>query len=112
MAKTNKQYLEETLTDEQQEWFDGMVSDHHKECRDKEEKIDRLNEIRFELEKGHDLLDQNQFNGTTIETGIGQIKYEIEGSLHLQQIMEALAEAIKQEGATAVLRKLEETYAV
>lgn len=49
----------------------------------------------------------------SIDTGIGHIDYSLrEASLDLVQLMEALAAAIQQQGATAVLRQLESTYAV
>lgn len=107
MAKTNVEHLSKLLTtDEQQEFLDAILTDHHKECREKEESIDLLKDEISELQN------QDTFDGIVINTGIGIIKYEIDGSLDLVQLMEALAAAIEQQGATAVLRKLEETYAV
>lgn len=111
MAKTNRQYLEENLSDEQQEWLDALCLEHQGECIELERKVSELETEKEDLESDLEKANDREL-GITIHTGIGAIRYETEGSLDLVQLMEAFAEAVKDHGATKVLRDLEAKYAV
>lgn len=111
MAKTNRQYLEENLSDEQQEWLDALCLEHQGECIKLEEKIGELETEKEDLESDLEKANDREL-GISIRCGIGTIRYETEGSLDLVQLMETFAEAIKDHGATKVLRDLEEAYTV
>jgi hypothetical protein len=110
MAKTNIDYLRENLTDEQSEWLDGVISDHHKECAELELRVTEYQQKADEWEDRYD--NKDTFSGSIIDTGIGIIRYETEGSLDIVQLMGAIAEVIKDQGPTALLRHLVEVYAV
>lgn len=111
MAKTNIDYLRENLTDEQSEWLDAIISEHHKECHDLEHTItnhvNSYDELSNQLDEAN-----NRLLGISIDTGIGSIRYETEGSLDLQFLMEGLADAIKNHGVKDVLDGLRNVYAV
>ena len=111
MAKTNIDYLRENLTDEQSEWLDAIISEHHRECHNMEltisDHVNSYDELSNRLDEA-----ENRQLGTSIDTGIGVIRYETDGSLDLQFLMEGLADAIKDHGVKDVLDGLRNTYAV
>lgn len=111
MPKTNKQYLEEMLTDEQQEWFDGVLKDHQKAMDEKDAEIDNLMIDNDDLQNQLDKANDRQL-GTPINTGIGTIRYECEGSLDQVLLMEAIAELIKEQGVKGLLDQVRGTWGV
>lgn len=107
MAKTNEAYLRELLTtDEKNEFLDGLISEHDTKVAELNDEIDDLKGQVDELEKKVDTLSGNQFDGETITTPIGSIKYETTGSLDLVQLMEAFGKLVQDQGPTEMLRHL------
>lgn len=50
MKKTNRQYLEENLSDEQQEWLDALCLEHQGECIELKRKVSELETEKEDLE--------------------------------------------------------------
>lgn len=102
--KTNIDHLraiinkEMFVKEEALEFLESIEDEMKQAQRETNLEIEKLEEKVEELE-GEEL-------GNTIECGIGTIQWGAD-SLQLEEIMEALEERIKSQGALSVLRKLQ-----
>jgi hypothetical protein len=107
--KSNYEHLVELIKDNEEavEFADAMKQEYEEDLdeakddlKDAETKNDELQSMIYSMEETSDL-------GKDIDCGVGTISYEVNGSLDLVYLMEALAERIKKDGYKPVLRLLE-----
>lgn len=110
--KSNLELLRETLNDEQKEFLDDVIDDFSIDIDSKAIEVINLRMIISDKESYiEEIIEGSKISGYVIDAGIGKIRYEVEGSIDLMHLMEVIARIIKEDGATALLRQLEETHA-
>ena len=104
--KSNIEYLREDidklgdgeLKDQLHEWAEAVEHDMDGLRDDTDKKQERIEELEGEIE-------EEILSYTTIPCGIGEINYQTD-NLQLQQLMEALAQRIENEGPAKILWRL------
>lgn len=120
MSKTNIEYLRELLTtDEQREWLEYVendLKDAKDEVKQAESEVEdleqRCSDYQDEVRGLERKIEEMEGKEYSINTGIGTIRYECEGSLDQELLMEAIAELIKEQGVKGLLDQVRGTWGV
>lgn len=87
--KSNYDYLKETLTDEQMEFLDGLVSEHKEALQDKDNDIEELKSEIDNLKQEMDSM-YSADHLFEIDFGCGKLQYLYPENLRVQNFMDTL----------------------